>query len=56
VDLPVTLEELALGGPKAVAHIRTVHRDGGEPRAEARQLRVDIEPGMADGAAFVFEG
>jgi hypothetical protein len=52
----VTLEELALGGPKGVAHIRTVCGEGGELRAETRQLTVEIEPGMPDGATFLFEG
>jgi len=55
VELPVTLEELYLGATKVVSHSRQSYTEGGEAAAEARRLVVEVEPGMADGTAFVFE-
>jgi hypothetical protein len=58
VEVPVTLEELAAGGAKAVTVSRAAAAAAeGEPTAaEARRLSVRIEPGAPDGTTFVFEG
>ncbi|GBF89666.1 hypothetical protein Rsub_02836 [Raphidocelis subcapitata] len=56
VDLPVTLEELHSGASKSVSRARRAFGDAGEPMAETRRLEVKVEPGMADGTVFVFEG
>jgi hypothetical protein len=55
-DLPVTLEELALGCTKQVTHCRKVLTELGELLREQRSVTVHVRPGMRDGTSFVFEG
>ena len=56
MELPATLEELCGGATKAVPHTRRVFGEGGDAMAEGRRVAVQVEPGMADGTTFVFEG
>jgi hypothetical protein len=55
-DLPVTLEELALGCTKQVTHRRKVLTELGELLGEQRTVTVHVQPGMRDGTSFVFKG